>query len=346
MDTPPEPPNENLPNHTGNGNAVDECLYDPVGSLKRVFVDERQRGRIGAEVPLLRGAFRKQHGGASGLFVVAPELPNELRIGVFSYAQLPVWVRFSSDTELTGPDGASPLGMGIKLFGVQGPRLLNDGLHPQTHDFVLQNRDVFFVDNASDMCRIFSPNSTFFKKHPTSFQSLLEANKPEPSVLTASYWSIVPYSLGLGRFVKYVVRPEDPTRPPMPNPAPINYLGDDLRDRLRRQDVTFHFMLQLQTDPERMPLDQATVRWDESESPPILAARIHLQAGAYVDEPGTSAYVENLSFHPWRVLPEHRPAGSLSEARLVVYTASAELRRHVNGIPIVEPNPPRPVTPP
>ena len=50
---------------------------------------------------------------------------------------------------------------------------------------------------------------------------------------------------------------------------------------------------------------------------------------------------ENLAFDPWHSLPEHRPAGSLNEARKVVYKASADLRRQYNGVPAMEPTGPR-----
>ena len=64
-------------------------------------------------------------------------------------SSFPAWVRFSSDTLPTDPDSKTTLGIGIKLFGVPGEKLLGDG---DTHDFILQNFDIFFVDTAKDMC--------------------------------------------------------------------------------------------------------------------------------------------------------------------------------------------------
>jgi hypothetical protein len=57
-----------------------------------------------------------------------------------------------------------------------------------------------------------------------------------------------------------------------------------------------------------------------------------------------AAYGEELSFHPWRTLAAHEPVGSIAEARKVAYSASAELRRNVNGQPLGEPQVPRPDT--
>jgi hypothetical protein len=61
-------------------------------------------------------------------------------------------VRFSSDTVPTSPDLKTTCGIAIKLFGVPGPKLLAPDEDATTHDFLLQNHDVFFVDTARDMC--------------------------------------------------------------------------------------------------------------------------------------------------------------------------------------------------
>ena len=85
-----------------------------------------------------------------------------------------------------------------------------------------------------------------------------------------------------------------------------------------------------------MPLDQATVRWDESLSPPVHVADLILPPQD-IDARGQAAYGENLSWNIWRVTEDHKPVGSIADARRVVYAASAEQRRNVNGVPTGEP---------
>ncbi len=94
-----------------------------------------------------------------------------------------------------------------------------------------------------------------------------------------------------------------------------------------------------------MPLDRAMVRWDEAESAPVHVATLTIHSQD-TDARGQSAYGENLSFSPWHALQEHRPEGSIAQARQVVYAAAADLRRHTNGIPIGEPAEPRPAAVP
>ena len=93
--------------------------------------------------------------------------------------------------------------------------------------------------------------------------------------------------------------------------------------------------------PEEMPLDQATVRWSEQREPARPCGDPD-PSRQDVADPGQAAYGENLAFNPWHALPVHAPQGSISEARRVVYAASADLRRNANGIPLAEPSEPRP----
>ena len=120
-----------------------------------------------------------------------------------------------------------------------------------------------------------------------------------------------------------------------------DYLRHDLRGRLLEQPATFHFLVQFRTDPERMPLDEATVRWEETASPPVHVATLTL-ARQDIDAPGQAEYGENLAYNPWHALAEHAPVGSVADARKVVYRAAAKRRREFNGVAQGEPAEPRP----
>src|ERR1051325_235430 len=188
------------------------CAQDPSGKLKQMFVDIVQTRRIKqGQPPAARPVFRKVHGVASGMFEVRKDLPKNLRVGVFALKKLPAWVRFSSDIAPTGPDLKSTCGIGIKLFNVPGQKLLGDG---NTHDFILQNHDVFFVDTAEDMCEFTKAGvvqanyDPYLDTHPVTKQILADMKKIELSVLTATYWSVLPYAFGKDRYVKYKLEPE------------------------------------------------------------------------------------------------------------------------------------------
>jgi hypothetical protein len=329
-----------------------DCASDPFMALKTMFVDMVMGRRIAAgQDPVLRSVFLKPHGVARGIFTIRPDLPEELRVGLLQYERFPVWVRFSSDTLPSRPDLRTTVGVGIKLFGVPGTKLLEPEISAATHDLVLQNHDVFFVDTARDMCEftyagvVGGDYGPYLAAHPKTQQILDDMAKVVPSVLTTDYWSVLPYAFGPKQYVKYKLTPlavaggETPLNASGEDPS---YLYMDLRQRLLEADASFLFSVQLRTDAERMPLDQATVRWDETASQPVHVATLTLFRQD-IDARGQAAYGENLSFTPWHAIPEHAPVGSIAQARKVVYQAAARLRRDINGIPVGEPEAPRPV---
>ncbi|MFC7772885.1 LodA/GoxA family CTQ-dependent oxidase [Flavobacterium sp. GCM10027622] len=317
-----------------------ECWNDRNSSerLKEMFVDIVQQNRINlGQSPAMRPVFLKPHGVAHGYFEMVHDLPNEMKVGVFALNKLEAWVRFSSDTTPSSADLKTTCGVGIKLFDVKGEKLLGDG---DTQDFILQNYDVFFVDNAKEMADFTSAGvidkdyDAYLAKHPKTKRILDEMAQVVGSTLTTNYWSVLPYAFGDNKYVKYKLEPVD-----QPEAVPFNdpdYLAIDLENRLRQRAASFRFMVQFRTNPEKMPLDEATVRWEESESEPIHIATLHLPQQDICAN-GQPEYGENLSFNPWHCLREHQPQGSISDARKVVYQASAEKRHDANGIPTQEP---------
>ncbi len=318
----------------------------PTDQLKEMFVDIVQQQRIElGQSPARRPVFLKPHGIAQGYFEMQPNLPDDLKIGVFALSKLDAWVRFSSDTSPSSPDLKTTCGIAIKLFGVPGEKLLGEG---DTQDFILQNHDVFFVNTAKDMAEFTSAGvvdkdyEAYLDTHPETKRILDEMAKFVASSLTTSYWSVLPYAFGPERYVKYKLVPiDEPAGEPFND---NNYLALDLQSRLRRGPARFKFMVQFRTDPKTMPLDEATVRWSETESVPLHIATLHLPQQD-ICQNGQADYGENLSFNPWRCLLIHEPQGSISAARKVVYQASAEKRHRANGIPTQEPRDPRPLGP-
>lgn len=329
--------------------AVD-CAGDPIASLKAMFVDTIMGQRIAAgQDPALRPVFLKPHGVAAATFSIRPDLPEQLRVGVFAGTSYRAWARFSSDTLPALPDLGTTCGVAIKLFGVPGQKLLPPDGGATTHDFLLQNHDVFFVDTARDMCEMTKAGvvggdyGPYLAAHPETARILGEMRKLVPSVLASDYWSGLPYAFGPDRHVKYKLAAaaagksvaglstDDP-----------DYLHVDLRERLLDDEASFDFYVQFQTDPERMPLDAATVRWPESASPPVHVATLTLPRQD-VDADGQAGYGEDLAYNPWHALAEHAPAGSIALARRVVYQAAADLRREHNHVALAEPTEPRPV---
>jgi hypothetical protein len=297
----------------------------------------------------LRGGNSKTHGIVRGTVTIRDDIPEALRQGIFREPRsYPAWVRYS------GPGPVAPadiddvgfLSMAIKVMGVQGPKLMDDEKLTQdligvcTPTFVtpdtranstlqqwsLREMPVFYFINPFD-----SHLRDFF------MQSLWNETQTNP--LGQRYYSCVPYLLGEGRAMQYAFYPRTrvPKRiPRLPLRPPDNYLRDNMVKTLATQDVEFDILVQVQTDPHRMPIENAAVLWPERLSPRVPVARLHIPAQRF-DTPAQFGFASNLSYNPWHALPEHRPLGNQSRARLRLYQELSRFRQRMNGTPHVEP---------
>ena len=330
-----------------------DCTTDPIGCLEQMFVEQVQKGRIArGQAPARRPVFLRLHGVAYGRFEVASDLPEDLRVGLFVAGRsYPAWVRYSSDIPDSRPDLKSTVGIGIKLFDVQGEKILPPDEHAPTADFLLQNIDVFFVDDARQMCEFTQASlggklDEWLADHPRTKEILDQMEKLVSSALATELWSVIPFRFGDGDYAKYKIEPEEVPGGPLvdPDPDDPNYLRKDLERRLSVGEARYRFLVQRRTDPATMPLDEATVPWSEEASKPIHVATLVLPRQD-VTARGQAHYGETLAFNPWRTIPEHEPVGTIADARKVVYQASARVRRNTDGEPVGEATEVRPEGP-
>lgn len=306
--------------------------------LKEMFVEMGQKTRIEkGQMPAERAVFRKQHGIAYGKFIIKKDIDPAFKVGIFAGDSYECVARFSSDTGPTSPDLHSTLGLGLKLFGVAGPKLFGEG---NNADFIFQNIDRFFARDAQQMCAFTTAGvidgdyDAYIDTHPELASILNAMSKIEASCLSAGYWAILPFKLGETNIVKYRLVPDDTDRG-----APFNdnnYLALDLQQRLRNKEAKFRFEIQLRTNDATMPLDDAQVVWSVEESPYVCIAELHFPQQD-ICAIGQPEFGNMLAFNIWRTLPVHEPLGSIAQARKVVYAASAQTRHQANGQPSQEP---------
>jgi catalase len=145
---------------------------------------------IGENLPVPRAQHPKHHGCVRANFIVAKNVPEKFRVGIFTIPgnTFPAWIRFSNarkqDDRKTGGHG-----MAIKLMQVPGEKLLPGQEHGQTQDFLLLDSPTFFIKNAIefaefDAAQLKSPSSRspklqlmslivgYFLKHPLEFLGL------------------------------------------------------------------------------------------------------------------------------------------------------------------------------
>jgi hypothetical protein len=297
-----------------------------------------------------RGGNTKTHGIVRAEVRIRDDLPDHIRRGIFETPRtFPAYVRFSGPGPNL-PDDIRDVGfvsMAMKIMGVPGPKLLDDEKH--TQDMMGVCTPTFVTPNTRENAKLqiwsFRDMPVFYFLNPLD-PHLLDFfmqglwNETQYNPLGARYWSCVPYLLGEGRAMMYSFAPRSEVITDIPGVpfgrVPPNYLRDNMVATLAQQDVEFDILVQVQTDPHRMPIENASVRWPEELSPFVPAATIHIPRQK-LDTPAHEALGRTLSINPWHCLPEHRPLGNQSRARRRMYLTLSRLRQEMNRTPHAEP---------
>jgi hypothetical protein len=293
-----------------------------------------------------RAGNTKTHGVVRGRFVVAENLPPELRHGLFAQSgDYPAWVRFAGPGPDSPPDidDVGVLSIGIKVMGVPGPKLLDD--EQFTQDFTGISTPTFTTPNVRENAKLQRAIEQglplfYFLRHPGDavMQGLWARTQTSP--LETPYWSCVPYLLGEGQAMRYMLRPRTTTRtrvPSLPGRPPDNYLREAMAASLANGNAAFDFLVQRQTHPSRMPIENASVIWPERLAPYVRVAVLTLPRQQF-DSPAQLSFAGALSINPWHCLPAHRPLGNQNRARRRIYQELSRLRQTMNATPHAEPD--------
>ncbi len=289
----------------------------------------------------------KTFGVLRGEFTVLPDLPEDLRHGLFGTPRTyPAWVRFSGPGPFAPPDleDLGQCSVAIKVMGVDGPKLMPD--EQRTQDLILVSPASFVTPDVRENSRMQrwvrakAPLGYLLDppgRHLLHLAMQLLYSPVHANPLEVRYYSNVPFLLGEGRAVQYSLRPRRRPRTRIPAHPGENYLRDAMVRTLADGDWDMDFMVQVQTDPHRMPLEDATVKWPERLSPYVPVATLRLPAQRF-DGDAQLAFADVLRYNPWHSLPEHRPLGNSNRARRRMYEELAELRQSMNAVPHVEPD--------
>jgi hypothetical protein len=332
--------------------------------LKRRYAEGRKDAQ--GRVRYMRDAHAKPHGCVKGEFTVRADIPDDMKAGVFAAPQTyKAWLRYSNgNSEVRNDWKRDARGMALKLTNVPGTKLVTDLPEQTTQDFVMINHPVFFVDNPAlyaDTLKVFHSGLGFealaqilsIAKLPLENAKLaLAVNGSQiKNPLADPYWSMTAYRMGRGKAVKYAAIPVtcDAPTPDLASriaeakksnssflPANDNRLREAMQETLEGKggqgghDACFVFALQRFVDQTVTPIEHSTVSWDEV-SPFVPVADLRIPAQTFTSD-AQDTFCEDLAFTPWHALPEHKPLGVVNRTRLLVYAATARLRREGNGV--------------
>jgi hypothetical protein len=280
-------------------------------------------------------------------------------------------VRFSNGSPHSGADAllGTALGMGLKLFGIEGPTLLEDEPESGTFDYAMINHPVFFANTVEHYLLI---QPLFLRPRPASVPSQESADvararlhqtlydfltgcgklpperwaweplfvllgargKPIVNLLLSIYWT-----MGAVRHGDYVAKVRVTPTPASadgvvrrtldPASAP-EVFRPALVAELRERPYEFDIQVQLCVDLTRMPVEEPSELWPEALSPFVTVAKLRLpQQDIGGDD--NLALQDATSITPWRCTEAHRPLGNIMRARKEVYRQSSILRHRLNG---------------
>ena len=311
----------------------------------------------------IRSVHAKSHGLLEATLIV-PDLPPHLAQGLFAKpGSYPVVMRYSAiPGDLLDDAVSAPRGLSIKIKGVEGARLPgSEGA--TTQDFVMVNGPVFSAPTAKKFLGTLKLLAATTDKSPglkkalsTALQGVekvVEAlggesatlkalgGHPETNVLGETYYTQAPLLHG-DYMAKFSIAPTS---------AGLTALTDakvDLEDKpdgLRGAVVDFfsthggewEVRVQLCTDLDKMPIEDASVEWPEDESPYVAVARLVAEPQPAWTEARSAVVDDKLAFSPWHGIAAHRPIGSVMRSRKPAYEMSKRFRAEHNGVTIDEP---------
>ncbi len=289
----------------------------------------------------LRDAHPKQHGLVKAEFVIPPQTDDQLNVGLFAKpGTYQAWIRFSSLVD-TADTNKIAKGMGIKVMGVDGRKILPGHRDEMTHDFVFMSTPYFVSKDIEGFANLVKALTSgkgktlrHFATHPRTFKLLRNTSAATPDLLGVEWGSTTPYLFG-DKAVKYAVRARDGAQARMlKGEENKNFLRQRLSDRLAQEDVWLDLFIQIQTDPEKMPIEDPRVVW---KAPLVKVASIRILQQDF-DNERQDLYGDTLSFTPWHALPEHRPLGGINRGRKTIYNVMSKFRHDRNGEPVIEPS--------
>ncbi len=312
----------------------------------------------------LRGVHAKSHGLLTGEVRVLDNLPSVLAQGLFAKAgTYPAVLRFSTvPGDVLDDKVSTPRALAIKLIGVPGDRLPgSEG--DTTQDFVMVNGPAFgapdakhFLNNLKLLASTTDKGESLkkvFSALARGTEKIVEAlggksgtviamgGHPETNILGETFYSQVPALYG-PYIAKFSIAPASQELKALTNaPVDLHDKPDGIRDAVNNyfshHDGLWELRVQLCTDVDAMPIEDASVPWPEDKSPFITVAHISAPRQVAWSKARSVAIDDGMSFNPWHGLAAHRPLGSIMRVRKVVYDVMSKIRARQNKVSIAEP---------
>lgn len=277
--------------------------------------------------PLKRFNQVKTNGCVTGEFKVKSGLPSDLAQGLFSSPDsYSATLRFANASEMDDT-AADFRGLSIKV------QTKDKG---QEQNFLFNSQPALFASDPKVFHEFIKAQDSgnlagfAFSNIGAAWSLLMGRDNPD-NMFDVDFFSTTPSRLGLNpqSAVKYSVQaceksPEYPL-----NTDDANYLRQSMIEHLRVKDACFNFMVQKQTNPDTMPIEDASVEWSQDESPFVTVATITIKEQNFIAHDKMTA-CEAMTFNPWNGLVEHKPIGGINRVRKAIYQQLGDFRNQLN----------------
>ena len=312
----------------------------------------------------VRDAHAKGYGLVRAEVEILGGLAPEYAQGIYARpGQHEAMIRFSNGSPHSGADArlGAAVGMGLKLFGIDGQTLLEDEPDSHTFDYNLINAPIFFgitVEKYVFIHYLFLHADEYFRRGKAGLHQFLHdwvtgmgqlppedwawdelaaflslARLKPANLLLSTY-----YTMGAVRHGEYVAKvratptkesAEKVTHRLLDRTSSPDFFRPALVAELQEHSSSFDLQVQLCVDLEKMPIEDMTVEWPEQLSPFVTVARMRLPQQDIGGEEDLEK-MDAVSITPWRSREEHRPLGNIQRARKEVYRQSSILRHQLN----------------
>ena len=320
----------------------------------------------------VRDAHAKGYGLVRGEVEILDQLPVEYAQGIYAIpGKHDALIRFSNGSPHAGADArlGGATGLALKIFGIEGPTLLDDEPDTGTFDYANINAPVFFCNTVEDYLfiqQLFVEAPLYFAQGPAgrhrfyadfltgkgtldqdhwawdellAFLRVLQS--PPVNLLLSTYWT-----MGAVRHGDYVAKvrfapvptfAEKVVQRDLELMSAMEVYRPALVAELEARPYEFDIQVQLCTDLAQMPVEDVTVEWPEQLSPFVTVAKLRFPQQD-VSGPDNLEKMDALSFTPWRVTAEHSPLGNIMRVRKEVYRHASILRHELNRQRRAEPS--------
>lgn len=267
-------------------------------------------------------------------FSVQDDIPIELQQGVFARGRVyPAQLRFANATSEDDRD-KDFRGASLKLKGVNGKALWGEN---GGQDFLFNSYPALFAATPEDFLAFIEATRDeklwryfIYPGHFYSLAIVLKGREKISNPFAIQYWSTTPYRFGddNSKAVKYSLKPCQGSALAPTIERHRDFLTDAMLAHLEAAPACFDFMVQFQGDPAAMPIENASVIWDEEKSPFIKLATLVISDNATAE--ATQENCEAMTFNPWQSLEAHRPLGGINRVRRAIYSETGKFRTEEN----------------